>query len=104
MSKNLEGEFDSAMMGVYWRALTECDYKATRFLQMLHQHRGLETARKLLHGTNVSEGYVAPWERHRLDLTVEALILHQEWHGLFSEEEREIARARLADYDYVHKG
>jgi hypothetical protein len=37
---------------------------------MLYEHRGLETARILLHSTNVSEGYT----RGRLDLTVEAVV------------------------------
>ena len=83
------------------RALTECDYKATRFLHMLHEHRGLQTARLLLHAPGVSEGYVALWERKRLDLTVEALILRDEWMLLFSDAEREVARRRLADYGYT---
>ena len=38
MSKALETEFDEAMMGVYRQALSECDFKATRFLHMLHEH------------------------------------------------------------------
>jgi hypothetical protein len=103
MSKELEARFDDAMMGVYQSARDECDYKATRFLQMLHEHRGLETARILLHASNVSEGYVALWERKRLDLTVEAVILAEEWRPLFSEQERETARARLAEYGYTPK-
>jgi hypothetical protein len=100
MSRELETRFDEAMMDVYRRALNECGYKATRFLHMLHEHRGLETARILLHASNVSEGYVALWERKRLDLTVEALILAEEWHPLFAEAERETARKRLAQYSY----
>jgi len=104
MSKDLEAKFDEAMMDVYQRALKECGYKATRFLHMLHEHRGLETARILLHASNVSEGYVALWERERLDLTVEALILADEWLPLFGEPEREIARKRLAEYGSVAKG
>ena len=100
MNKELEARFDDAMMDVYLRALNECDYKATRFLQMLHEHRGLETARILLHASKFSEGYVALWERKRLDLTVEAVILAAEWLSLFSEHEREIARKRLAEYGY----
>jgi hypothetical protein len=96
----LEHRFDDAMMSVYWRALNECHYKATRFLRMLHEHRGLETARILLHASNVSDGYIALWERMRLDLTVEALILGEEWHPLFTDQEREIARKRLAEYGY----
>lgn len=104
MSKELEVQFDNAMMDVYRRALAECDYKATRFLHMLHEHRGLETARILLYAANVSEGYVALWERKRLDLAVESVILAEEWRSLFSEHEREIARNRLAEYGYVPKG
>lgn len=104
MSKQLETRFDEAMMDVYRRALNECGYKATRFLQMLHEHRGLETARLLLHATNVSEGYIALWERKRLDLTVEAVILADQWGPLFDDKEREIARKRLAEYGYVPAG
>ncbi|HEX4771286.1 MAG TPA: hypothetical protein VH351_10665 [Bryobacteraceae bacterium] len=104
MSRELEARFDEAMMDVYRRALNECGYKATRFLHMLHEHRGPETARILLHASNVSEGYIALWERKRLDLTVEALILAEEWNPLFSEPERETARKRLAEYGYVAKG
>jgi hypothetical protein len=92
----LKARFDDAMMAVYRRALDECDYKATRFFQMLHDRRGLETAQILLDATKVSEGYIALWERQRLDLTVEAVILAEEWHPLFSEQEREIARKRFS--------
>jgi hypothetical protein len=101
MSDDLEARFDTAMMNVYQRALTECGYNATRFLQMLFEHRGLETARKLLHAPKVSEGYTALWERQRLDLTVESLILKPEWYALFSDEDRDIARKRLAEYGQV---
>jgi hypothetical protein len=96
----MDKSFDDAMMDVYLRARNECGYNATRYLQMLHEHRGLETARILLHASNVSEGYVALWERKRLDLTVEAVILAAEWHSLFSDQERDIARRRLAEYGY----
>ena len=61
---------------------------------------GYETARTLIHSPTVSEGYTALWERGRLDLTVEAVILQHEWRDLFSELEREIARRRLVEYGY----
>ncbi len=96
----MENHFDAAMMNIYHRALNECGYRATRFLQMLFDHRGLETARILLHASHVSDGYIALWERKRLDLTVEALILESEWRPLFSDQELKIARKRLADYGY----
>ena len=100
MSSQLETQFDNAMMDVYRRALKECHYNATRFLRMLYEHRDLETARILLRASNVSEGYIALWERKRLDLTVESLILMPEWQPLFSKEESEIARRRLSEYGY----
>lgn len=97
----LEERFDSAMMDIYRRAKSEANYTATRYFQMLAEHRGLETARILLHATTVSEGYTALWERGRLDLTVEALINdHPEYHSLFTDEERSIARQRLLQYKY----
>lgn len=100
---NLEREFDMAMMNIYHRAKSEAGYNATRFLQMLQEHRGLKTARILLHAHHVSDGYTALWERGRLDLTVEALILQRKWYPLFLDQERGIARKRLEDYEYKFK-
>lgn len=98
-----ELRFDTAMMDIYKRALKEAKYDAKRYLQMLIKNRGLETARRLLHSSHVSEGYTALFERKRLDLTVEALIVQSEWASLFSDEERTIARNRLKEYGYTIK-
>jgi hypothetical protein len=102
MTKTLEERFDAAMMDIYRRAKTEAHYNATRYFQMLTEHRGLETARILLHADTVSDGYAALWERGRLDLTVEALIHdHPDYRSLFTPEEREIALRRLTQYKYA---
>ena len=102
MSATLEERFDAAMMEIYRRAKAEVRYNATRYFQMLTEHRGVETARILLHSDTVSDGYTALWERGRLDLTVEALINdHPEYHPLFNDDEREIARRRLEEYKYA---
>lgn len=99
---SLAAEFDEEMLGIYQRAFSEANYKATRFLQMLHEHRGLETARILLHSPNVSEGYTALWERHRLDLTVEAVIHdNPKWHPLFTQDDLAICTKRLKEYGYL---
>src|SRR5438067_7171617 len=101
-SETLLEQFDEAMLEIYRRALSEAHYNATRFLQMLHEHRGLETARILMHSAQVSEGYTALWERGRLDLTVEALIHERrEFQSLFTPEERETAPRRLEQYNYA---
>ena len=100
MPTDLEKQFNEVMLDVYRRAKAEAGYSATRFLGMVSEMGGYETARTLLHSPTVSEGYTALWERGRLDLTVEAVILQSEWHDLFSELERGIARRRLAEYGY----
>jgi hypothetical protein len=92
-------EFDGRMVKIYQRAKAEAGYPATRFLHMLEEHGGVQTAHILLASTTPSDGYTALWERGRLDLTVEALVLEQDW-GLFSEVELARARRRLKDYGY----
>lgn len=100
MPTDLENRFHDAMLDVYQRAKAEAGYNASRFLSMVAEQGGYEAARTLLHASNVSDGYTALWQRKRLDLTVEAVILKHEWRDLFSEFERDIARQRLAEYGY----
>src|SRR5436190_23748324 len=100
MPTDAERNFHEAMLGIYRRAKTEAGYNATRFLGMVVERGGLETARYLLHAQTVSECYAALWERKRLDLTVEAMILQPEWLALFSDVERRIAVNRLREYGY----
>lgn len=98
----LAAEFDQEMMRVYNRALSEANYKATRFFHMLYEHRGVETARILIFAKTVSEGYTALWERGRLDLTVEAIIHdNPKWHPLFQPEALAICEKRVREYKYL---
>lgn len=101
MPTELELEFNEAMMRIYIRAKKEADYQATRFFRMLSDHGGLETARILINSAQPSEGYTALWERGRLDLTVEALVLDPKWYSLFSRNDIDRARQRLKDYGYI---
>lgn len=96
---DLEKAFDGRMLELY-EAARAIGYIATRFLGMVTEHGGLHTARTLLHSPTVSDGYSALWERHRLDLTVEAAILEHRWLPLFTEDERKVAVKRLRDYGY----
>jgi hypothetical protein len=101
IKRALQEAFGEEMHRIYQRALKEAGYKATRFLHMLHEHGGLQTARMLIHASAVSEGYAALWERGRLDLTVEALIHdNSRWHSLFTSDELAICERRLTAYEY----
>ncbi len=96
----LEREFHRAMVGIYERAKSETGYVATRFLQMVSELGGLGAAKRLLQLTTPSDGWTALWERGRLDLTVECLVLKQGYRSLFTEEELNVARRWLSDYGY----
>lgn len=88
------------MRDVYVRAKKEANYTAGYFLTMLSDYGGLGTAHRLLASSAVASGFTALYERGRLDLTVEALVLKPEFAGLFADEEVETARQRLAQLGY----
>jgi hypothetical protein len=101
MVNPIDDTFHEAMLDIYRRAKSEAKYNAIRFLQMVTDHGGLRTAHMLINSANVSEGYTALWERGRLDLTVEAMILaNKEYQTLFTMEELAICRKRLKQYEY----
>ncbi|MFF0722903.1 caspase domain-containing protein [Micromonospora sp. NPDC003816] len=93
-------EFHAAMLDGYRRAKKELNYNAGYFLQMVQQVGGLEAARRLIRANSVSSGFTTLWEKGRLDLAVEAVVLQDRFAGLFTDEELDIARNRLAEYGY----
>lgn len=102
MDPELLERFNTQMMNIYHRAKEEANYTASRFFHMVGEHGGFETARILINANTVSEGYTELWERGRLDLTVEALVLeNHEYYPLFTEEEIERCRHRLSEYNYA---
>ncbi len=101
---SLEINFHKEMLGIYRKAKEECGYIATRFLQMVSNEGGLRTARKLLATAEPSDGFTELWANHRLDLTVEFLVLKSEFRPLFTDQEITIAKERLILYGYPSIG
>jgi hypothetical protein len=102
--KELEKQFDEAMFTIYRRAKDEAGYSANVFRGMLNGRGGLSTAKYLINAPRESDGYTALYERGRLDLPVEALVIEgKKWHRLFDEEELLKARKRLIAYGYTPK-
>ena len=96
---DIEKRFHQAILRIY----DECGtfgYRPTRFLRMVNELGGLETARHLLHSDHLSDGFVRLWEEQRLDLSVEAVVLREPWGGLFKDVELAIASRRLEDMGY----
>lgn len=99
--QDLSKQFDVAMFEIYRRAKSEASYNATIFLRMVSDRGGLSTAKQLINAPKPSEGYTHLYERGRLDLTVEAMIVENpKWHELFTEEELAKASLRLKQYRY----
>jgi hypothetical protein len=99
----LEDEFNTRMQEIYRSGKREGRYSAPLFAELLQEVGGLEAARRFIHSPAVAPGFTALWERKRLDLTVEAVILEEaKWHPLFTAEEIETCRKRLADYGYPY--
>ena len=96
---DLEAQFHEAMLGIYDEAST-FGYHPTYFLQMVHEHGGVQAAKILLSGDTPSEGFVRLWKEGRLDISVEALVLRERWRGLFTADYLHEAYRRLDGSDY----
>jgi hypothetical protein len=100
-STALAEQFNAAMLDIYRRAKAEAGYSARAFLDMVVTRGGLETAKTLINAPRPSLGYTHLYERGRLDLTVEALVVrNSRWHSLFTESELTRARKRLTDFRF----
>lgn len=100
MSQNLSDRFHARMLAIHEQAARECNYKATRFLQLVQRIGGVAAAKQLLHGRQHSEGLTRLWQEKRLDISMEAAVLEMPWRALFTEEDLAIARQRLSALGY----
>ena len=92
-----EKQFHLEMLARYEQWKEALGYRAIRFLQKVRRAGGVETARYLLkRGKGLSAGFTRLAQEGRADLSVEALVLQEEWRGLFTPEELSEAERRLA--------
>lgn len=96
----LEKQFEQEMVNIYMTAKKECGYNASRFLQLVSTKGGLAAAKQLITKPGGTDGFATLWEHGRLDLSVEAYVLHPEYAALFSDEERNICKERLEQFGY----
>ena len=95
VQNELERRFDAEMLEAYESWKRECSYNATRFLQMLRNRGGAESARRLLHKKGTSFGLERLTACRALRLTVEYHVLKPEFSALFTRAQLAIARNRL---------
>mgnify|MGYP002622247027 CR=1 FL=1 len=96
--------FETAVRETIDRCRSELRYNPRHFRVMVNQYGALETARRLLRAPSVSDGFVSLAERDRLDLAIEVLVVDERFAELFTDEERTIARRRLADFGFGPTG
>lgn len=98
-----EIELYKDMINIYKEADLQCNYRPTRFLQMLNEKGALITAKELINKSNVTEGFTRLWECKRLDLSLENLILKDKYKELFTDNERQLCLDRLKEYGYIQE-
>jgi hypothetical protein len=97
----LENKFNKEMMNIYFTAKKELKYSATRFMQLVSDKGGVQAAKQLISKDGGTYGFEILWEHKRLDLSVEAAVLKEEYRQLFTEDERNLCIERLRDFGYT---
>ena len=97
---DIERKFNVAMREIYETAKKECGYNAVRFMQLVAEKGGVAAAKQLIGTNGGTEGFTTLWEHGRLDLSVEAHVLKDEFIELFTEEERKMCRDRLLEFGF----
>jgi len=101
---SLEAEFEDALRGTY-EAARKRGYVATYFLQMLEEHGGVQTAKRLLAKSEPQTGLFELWNLGLLHKSMEAVICdNPRFHSLFEAAEIAEARRRLEELGYFKKG
>lgn len=99
---DLELQFQEDLLNTY-RESKKIGYKPSIFLEMIGTYGGVGTAKRLLSTEDyIQEGIKRLWELGRLDLSVEAKVLNDEYRDLFTNEERKIANKRLKELGYFN--
>ena len=95
-----ERKFNIAMREIYEIAKKECGYNAVRFMQLVAEKGGVAAAKQLISKSGGTDGFATLWEHGRLDLSVEAHVLKDEYRELFTNDEREMCRNRLLEFGF----
>lgn len=96
----LEKQFHHAMIGL--ADFANQHHFGIRFRQLIDECGAVEAAKRLLAVHEIQEGLIRLWELNSLDHSMEALVLNERYHPLFSEQEIAEAQRRLEDLGY-HK-
>ena len=80
-----------------WAQNREKAAKMNIRLRPVEDGDAMKTAHRALSGSRVSDGFYLLADKHRLDLSLEALVVDKRFTALFSDEEANIALTRLLE-------
>jgi len=89
-------DLNEELLSLYRRTGEATNYWPNYFLRSVRAEGGLAFAKKLLAPGQVSSGFDSLIEVRRADLSVESIALEPRFSHLFTEEELQVARDRLA--------
>jgi len=98
--KEIEKRFNNDMVNIYNTAKRESGYNANRFIKLVSEKGGVEAAKQLISKEGGTYGFEVLWENNRLDLSVEAHVIKEEYKDLFTEEERQLCIDRLKKFGF----
>lgn len=98
-----QDELTEALIDSYHRAGDEVGYWGRRFLQAVRRSGGIATAKRMLRRAPASasqrtKGLDAMLKANRPDLTLEAIVLRDQFRSLFTADELDVAKERLGEY------
>lgn len=93
-------QFQKEFIANYEKAKLLYDVKADGLLKTVSSRGGVETAKDLIRRRLVSEGFEALAGSGHAELTLEALVVKNEYAELFTDEEVNACFALLCEYGY----
>ena len=95
----LENRFHKKMLYICSEA-NKHGYNPTIFASMVTEYGGVKAAKKLVVQSQPTDGFVRLWTMKRLDLTAERFVIDDEFRSLFTEDEIQICKDRLKEYQF----
>ncbi|ONI41703.1 hypothetical protein AN640_07780 [Candidatus Epulonipiscium fishelsonii] len=104
MSENkdyIKQKFNKEVINTYKRIATEVKYKSSGLLAQINKYGGYEASIKYIMTDANTVDFGVLWEFQRLDLSIEALIIKQDYKSLFPDYILEFCENRLKEYNYA---
>lgn len=91
--------FDHALLDLFNKIQKETNYRTTVPKRFLCPNQGVEVSNKAVGLNEPSPLFLFLFDNHRLDLTIEALVIRPEWKSLFHRDILFTASRRLEQYE-----